>query len=435
MKTALKIILWVVILGSSFWAFFLYRGDEPPPGKTVISFSIWGGVAERKAWETLAQDFERKHPSIKLNLQLVPLRYNEKILALLAANIAPDVFSVPAADMIPKGVLQPIDDFLEKDPNFRPEEFESDIWKLGKQFGHFYDVPSTAGPLALFYNVRHFKEAGLRTPNEYAAEGKWNWETFLYCCKKLVRRDKNGDVTRWAYRLYADYIIWSYIAANGGQPFSDDWTRCNFDDPRVYEALQKYADLSLIHGVAPPVIAEEQAGVVSSWMEFKRGNVSMMDSGPWMIGRLKGMEDPYDVAPPPIEPGGRPINSLGNVTGIWVKSKHPWEAYQWQSYLWSEEARAIWSRLGFDIPMLKSLVAHKERWLDTTIAPKHFNVLYEMVDAALKEPYSITPRIPVKAINFIYRSVWEPIRLGKKTAYQALKDGQPEIERMLRQGG
>jgi ABC-type glycerol-3-phosphate transport system substrate-binding protein len=431
MRTLLKVFVWAIILGSSIWAFFIYKPEEPPPGKTVVTFSVWGGVAERKGWEALARDFERKHPSLVVDLQLVPLKYNEKILSLLAANIAPDVFSVKAEDMIPKGVLLPIDDFLAHDTSFHPEDFASQIWQLGYFYGHYYDIPATAAPLALFYNVKHFKEAGLPTPNEYAAEGKWNWDTFLSCCKKLTKRDEKGDVTRWAYRVYADYIIWMYIAANGGKPFTDDWKHCNFDDPKVYEALQRLADLSLVDSVAPPIVAEEQAGVLSSWMEFKRGNVSMMDSGPWMIGRLKGMEDEYDVAPPPIEPGGRPINSLGNVTGIWVKCKHPAAAYAWQSYLWTEDARVIWAKLGFDIPMLKSLVVHKEKWLDAATAPKHFDVLYEIVDEALKPPYSVTPRIPQKVINFIYRSVWESVRLGTKSARQALKDVEPEVERML----
>lgn len=267
MNTYAKIVVWVIIIGISFWAFFLYSGEEHPPGKTVVTFSVWGGVAERKAWETLVQDFESKHPDIKIDFQLVPLKYNEKILALLAANIAPDVFSVPI-DMIPKGVLRPIEDFLAKDPNFRPENFASEIWKLGKIYGHFYDIPATAAPLALFYNVKHFREAGLRTPNEYAAEGKWNWDTFLDCCKKLVKRDPQGNVTRWAYRVYAEYIIWVYIAANGGRAFSEDWTKCNSDDPRVYEALQKYADLALVHGVAPPVILIR----ITSSQIFRRGS-------------------------------------------------------------------------------------------------------------------------------------------------------------------
>jgi multiple sugar transport system substrate-binding protein len=434
MKKLLRILLWVIILASSIWAFFLYSPEQPPPGKKVVGFSIWGGVSEKRAWETLIENFERKYPDIMIDFQLVPLKYSEKMLALLAADLAPDVFPVPDIELIRKGVLRPIDDFLAKDSTFRPEEYASDIWKLGKVFGHFYDIPTAAAPIALFYNVKHFKEAGLPTPNEYAAAGKWNWDTFLSCCKKLVKRDKYGNVTRWAYRIYADYIIWSYIAANGGKPFTDNGTKCNFDDPKVTEALQKVADLSLVHGVSPPVIAEEQAGVVSAWMEFKRGNVSMMHSGPWMVGRLKGMTDPYDVAPPPMEKDGRPIHSLGAIVGIWAKSKNPQAAYQWQRYLGTEEARTIWARLGFDIPMNKSLIEHKELWLDTTIAPKHFNVVYDLVDEALKEPYSTSPPIPPKAFSVIYRSAWESIRLGKKSARDALKDIEPEVQRILNEG-
>ncbi len=434
LKPFLQVVICLIILGSSFWAFFLYAPKEPPKGTTVVTFAVWGGVAERKAWETLISDFESKHPNIKVNLQLVPLKYYEKILTLLAANIAPDVINVMIADMIPKGVLRPIDDFLARDSSFNPNAFVDSVWQLGKVYGHFYDITSTSGPMALFYNVKHFKEAGLKTPNECAAEGRWNWNTFVSCCKKLVKRDNDGRVTRWAYRIYADYVIWEYIAANGGSSFTGDPLTCNFDDPKVYEALQRLADLSLVHGVSPPVIAEEQSGVVSSWMEFKRGNVSMMDSGPWMVGRLKGMEDPYDVAPPPMEPGGRGMTGYGSIMGIWSKSKHPWETYQWQSYLWTEDARIIWSRLGFDIPMLKSLVEHKEKWLDTTIAPPHFDVFYELASNALRTPFSISPVLPKKAQDIMFRTVWESIRLGRKPASQAFKDAEPEIKRVLTRG-
>jgi multiple sugar transport system substrate-binding protein len=434
LRNALRIFIGAVIASSTFWAFFLYTPVEPPKGKTVVTFAVWGGVSERRAWDILIKDFESKHPDIKVDLQLVPLKYGEKMLTLLAANIAPDMLNVPIADMVPKGVLRPIDDFLAKDTAFRPERFIDNVWELTRVNGHYYDVSASIGPLALFYNIKHFKEAGLKTPNEYAAEGTWNWDTFLGVCKRLVKRDQGGRVTRWAYRIYAEYMIWEYIAANGGAAFGEDFKHCNFDDPRVYEALQRLADLSLVHGVSPPVIAEEQSGIVSSWMEFKRGNVSMMDSGPWMLGRLKGMEDPYDVAPPPMEPGGRAVLGYGGVTGIWSKSKHPWETYLWQSYLWTEDSRIIWSRLGFDIPALKSLVEHKERWLDTATAPKHFGVFYELAGPALQKPFSIMPALPKKAGDLVYKTVWETIRLGNKSARQALKDAQPELELVLARG-
>jgi multiple sugar transport system substrate-binding protein len=431
MKTFLKILLWSIIFGSTFWAFFLYSPKEPPKDKIVVTHSVWGGVAERKAWAELVADFERKHSNIKVDLQIVPLKYGEKMLTLLAADIAPDILYVSIPDMIPKNVVRPIDDFLANDPNFDTTKFVGNIWKISKAYGHLYDIGAAAGPIALFYNVKHFKEAGLKTPNEYAAEGKWNWETFLACCKKLVKRDENGRVVRWAYRIYADYILWTYISMNGARAFNREATEMYFDDPKLAEALQRVADLALVHEVAPPIAAEEQSGVASSWQEFKRGRVSMMHSGPWMVARFKGMEDEYDVAPPPFDNGGRSIIGVVGVTGIWVKSKHPHEAYQWQSYLWSEDARVIWSRLGFDIPMLKSLVEHKERWIDTTIVPKHFNVFYELAEDVLREPYSVIPLLPRKPGMLFGTDVWEPIRAGRKKAKEALAEAKAEIRQAL----
>ena len=72
-----------------------------------------------------------------------------------------------------------------------------------------------------------------------------------------------------------------------------------------------------------------------------------MHSGPWMVGRLKGMKDVYDVAPPPMEPGGRTCVTIGAATmGIWRNSKHPYETYLWMKYLQSKKSRAIWSKTG-----------------------------------------------------------------------------------------
>jgi len=290
------------------------------------------------------------------------------------------------------------------------------ISKLGYYFGHKYELNTSIGPIALFYNVKHFKEAGLKTPNEYAAEGKWNFATFVECCQKLVKRDKSGNTLRWAYRIYADYIIYLYITANGSM-LEMDKDKANFTDPKVIEALQRWADLANVYKVAPPIIAEEQAGVSAAWKEFQRGTVSMMHSGPWMIGRLKNMTDPYDVAPPPFETGGRSIFlNYGSVTGIWAKSKHPYEAYLWLKYIATKEARVIWSKLGFDLPAYKSLWADKKSWVDTTKVPKHFDVFYELAQGALNPTYSHTPAATIKAGNYFSKTVWERIRKGESAS-------------------
>jgi multiple sugar transport system substrate-binding protein len=305
--------------------------------------------------------------------------------------------------------------------------------KLGNIFGHTYDLSTSIGPIALFYNINHFKEAGLKTPNEYAAQGKWNFDTFLYCCKKLVKRDEFGQVTRWAYRTYADYMIFTYMSINGGYFYKNNSHKVNFDDPKVYEGLQRFADLALTYNVAPPIAAEEQSGVSAAWKEFQRGNISMMHSGPWMIGRLRDMTDPYDVAPPPIEyeNGGRSNIIANSATAIWKGSKHPYEAYLFLKHLGSKESRIVWSKLGFDLPAYTSLWKQKELWIDVTKVPKHFNVFYELSMSILKPPISRHPFMSKKAAYYFSKEVWEQIRQGKKSAKEILKEWEPRIQNSI----
>lgn len=406
-------LTWLIILVSTVWAFFFYEEKELYPGKKVVNFATYGGVAEEKAWNTMIKGFEKKYPDIKIKLTMIPLKYNEKVLSLLAADIAPDIFIGNMIEMKNKNVFLPIEDFIKNDPDYDTTDILDGLNQLGYYYGHKYDIVTSIGPLALFYNKNHFKEAGLKTPNEYAAEGKWNFETFLECCKKLVKRDKNGYTHRWAYRIYADYIIYLYITANGGM-LEVEGSTGNYTDPLVVSALQKWADLANVYKVAPPIIAEEQAGVSAAWKEFQRGNVSMMHSGPWMIGRLKGMKDPYDVAPPPFDNGGKSVFlNYGSVTGIWSKSKNPYESYLWLKYIAGKEARIIWSKLGFDLPGYKSLWQNKDLWVDTAQVPDHFDVFYELAKNALKPVYSHTPATTIKAGYYFQKTVWERIRKGE----------------------
>jgi len=420
---------WVIIIASSVWAFFFYEEKELYPGKTVITFATFGGVAEQKAWNVIINEFEQKYPDIKLKILIIPLKYNEKILSLLAANIAPDIFTARMVEMEPKNIPLPIDNFIKNDNDMLDtNDLFPGILKASLYKGKTYNITTTVGPLALFYNVAHFEDAGLKTPNQYAAEGKWNFETFLECCKKLVKYDDNGNVTRWAYRIYADYIINLYITANGIQLIMNDST-CNYTDPKVVDALQKWADLSLVHKVAPPISAEEQSGVVAAWKDFQRGKISMMHSGPWMIPRLNdaGMVERYDVAPPPFEEGGRSVVvGYGDSDVIWAKSKHPYEAYLWMKHLSNRESRITWSKLGFGLPTYKSLWEHKELWIDTSKVPKHFDVFYELSLGVLYPELSHSPATTTKAKYTFEKFVWEKIRRGTP-AKEAIESELPNI--------
>ena len=430
----LRALLGLVAIFIVIWTLCFYSPGEKNPrgGVTVVRFAIWGGVAEREAWEALAEDFHRKHPDIIIETQMIPVKYDEKIMAMLAAKTAPDIINLPFGEFASKGmlddVLLPIDEFMARDKDLNLDDLFPGILAMGRWKGKQYSIPHALGPQVLFYNVRHFKEAGLDTPNEYYERGEWNWETFLKCCKKLVRRDRNGNVIRWAFVRYTP--IWTYISLNGGKPFNEDYTECYFDDPRVYEAVQRVADLTLVHKVSPPPAIEKQIG---KWQAFARGDVSMFISGPWQVSRLKNMKDKYDIAPPPMAPGGRTITLAGRIGGIWRGTKVPEAAYKWISYLATPDARKIWSKLGFDIPALKSLAAHPEEWIDPEIIPDHFHIFFDLAPSILKPPPATNPVIPKKAERLIQSAI-DLVWMGKKRAKEALIEIMPEVNRILKTG-
>ncbi|MSS72703.1 MAG: sugar ABC transporter substrate-binding protein [Candidatus Latescibacteria bacterium] len=426
MAKFLKIAGWVAVLGVVVWTFSGEEEAPVPPGVSPVKFAIWGGVAEQEAWKELVDDFHRRNPDVRVKAQMVPGQYEYKMLAMLAAGTAPDVLILRLADFVPKGVFEPLDERISRDTTLPLDDLFPGTLSLGRWRGRHYAIPSALGPQVLFYNVKHFEEAGLESPNDLAARGEWDWAKFLEDCKRLTRRDASGKVVRWAYVRYTP--PWTYPYLFGGQPFNDDFTATNFSDPRVYGAIQAYADLSLVHNVMPPPALQEQMG---GWQAFARGQVSMFISGPWQVKRLKDMPDPYDIAPPPMSPGGRTITLAGVGAGIWVRSKHKEATYRWLSYLAGPEARRIWARLGFDLPAYRSLAEHPETWADTTITPKHFRVFYDLTPDLLRTPPATSPYIPARAeqiINAALDQVW----LGHRTVKEALTEVQPEVDEILK---
>ncbi len=427
----LKIFIWVIIVSASVWALFIYQPPEPPEDKDVLTFAIWGGIAEEAAWREIIKGFETKHPDIKIDLMMVSFKYNEKMLSLLAANIAPDIFVANPFDLIPKGVIRPIDDMIAKDPDFDKDSFYPGILEMGKYFGKTYNITPATGTMALFYNVKHFKDAGIPTPTELHEQGKWNWETFVETCKKLKQTDDNGRITRWPYRVYAGWMMYHYPFINGGNSFKNNYRETNFRDPKVIEGYQKIADLIIKEKLAPPPSPDEHIGS-SAWQEFARGKISMMTSGPWMVSRLSTMmDDPYDIAWPPMEPGGRISSGAGMITGMWVNSKYPEACYKWFKYIWGQEARIIWSRLGFDYPMLKELHEHPDLWINKEIVPPHYDLFLDLSLNFLQPPIAFMNNLPYRVHDHMTKTVWDEIRYGYKTAEQALLDAEPIIQKML----
>ncbi|HEX2862635.1 MAG TPA: extracellular solute-binding protein, partial [Lacunisphaera sp.] len=140
----------------------LVAATEKAGGRVVIDYwEKWTGF-EADAMREVVADFNRAQDRIEVRfLSISPI--DVKLLLAASSGNPPDVaglweYNIP--DFVEKGALLPLDAALA-DAGLGEDHFLPAYWELGRHRGFTWALPSTPGCVALFYNKRLFREAGL----------------------------------------------------------------------------------------------------------------------------------------------------------------------------------------------------------------------------------------------------------------------------------
>ena len=395
--------------------------STPAPKK--VTFLIYGGEAEQKAWNARAEGFARKYPGGTVEIMLQPTAYNEKLLAMFASNTAPDTFAAfSVRELAPKGVLMQLDDRLKEDKEFDLDDLLPGALDGGKWQGKQFAIPGGLGPQVTFFNAAKFKEAGLASPIDLAAKGEWTYEKMRELSAKLTTRDDAGKVKAFGYLPYTQF--YTYTHGNAAATFNDDYTQAMLDEEAATAVLQQVADLALKDRSAPQSVEMTQYG---SWQGFAQGNYGMFISGPWQQARLgANMKDPWDIAPPPLNKGGKAImNAGGNGTAIYARTPDPETAYRWATFSEGREGQSIWAGLGFDLPSRKSLVADYAAgkfFADPKFKPENVKLWYDLVPQSKRSPHTYLPAEASSKLDGAWANVMKGVGSARDEFGRVLKD-------------
>ena len=228
--------------------------------KVTLSVASFARPKEDPGYKALQKtffQFEKENPGIKIKeiqISTKPVsRYIQKLLTMMAGGVAPDVLRISTdstQDLLKKGALRPLDDFLKKSKRIKEEDFFP-VTLFGYKFdgevfgkGPIYGFPTDFSPFTLlFYNKKLFDEAGISYPTK-----SLSWEEFLKLAEKLTKRDEKGRIMQYGVYDIDPYVL---IYQNGGRVFSEDGKRCLLDSPEAIEAIQFKTDLSTKYHVAP----------------------------------------------------------------------------------------------------------------------------------------------------------------------------------------
>jgi len=312
------------------------KPTDTPVKAEPITLTFWHTMNTEET-ETLAdivKDFETKNSGIKIEMQQVPFSdaQNKYKVAAQAGN-APDVFRAEIAwtpEYAAMGLLLPVDNFLsaEDRADYLPAPMKYNIYN-GKTWG----VPQVTDALALLYNKRMFKEAGIEAPPQTMDE-------FVAIAKKLTNPAKG----QYGFVLRGDsYWFQPFLWAFGGG-LIDENKNIFINTPAAVEGLKFMIDLRDRYQVVPKDI-DYANDYVNMMTGFKEGKFAMIFNGPWATSDILGGKEFQDkanfgVAPIPKGPKGQGSPVGGHNYVISANTKNAEAAWKFITHINSKENQA-----------------------------------------------------------------------------------------------
>lgn len=308
-------------------------------------------AAEQAVYQELANSATQALAGQGVTVQYDPSpndnTYFTKLQTELASGNAPDIFWIGAAnlaDFVNTGKILDLKPYIDQDQNFKLDDFYPQTIEQLNRDGKVYGLPRDVSTMVTYYNEDLFKAAGLKTPQELAAEGNWNWQTFLESAEKLTDAGKQqygvGFGNWWGPG-------WGYfVNAAGGSILNQDRTACALNTPQAIEGatfVRNLYDKKLL-----PASDAEGENL------FNAGKIGMYLNGRWFTpGVRQNAKFAWNVAEMP----------QGKTKSTWLfwgpylvnaDTKNPEATWAALKQITSTEAMSKVAEMGTNIPARKN---------------------------------------------------------------------------------
>jgi len=260
---------------------------------------------------------------------------DQRTLVATAGGDPPDVaglFDYIVPQFADQGALTPLDD-LVREFKIDPAAFKPIWWEIGVYEDRLYALPSPPYTIALYYNKRLFREAGLdpQRPPQTIAE-------LDDCVRRLTKRDASGRIVQagfspapamlgwwhWVWPCFFDARLWD------GQHFT-------LETPAGLAGLRWIAAQRAELGVKAMLAFEAEAGAIEGAQNpFLSERLAMVFQGPWLANwaRTYTPNLDYGVAPfPSVTQERRNVFASADVFVIPRGARHPQEAMTFLAYV------------------------------------------------------------------------------------------------------
>ncbi|MBZ4673287.1 MAG: extracellular solute-binding protein family 1 [Spirochaeta sp.] len=326
------------------------KEEAAPSGPVSMTIATWTSNPDQIALlDSFVQGFAaQKGIEIDATFESIPFaEYNTKLSLELQGQNGPDLFWVletAAPAFIESGLLANLNDAMQA---YDPEDISSDALELWSKDGNVYAIPFSTSPFFILYNEDLFAKAGVKTPEQYAAEGAWDWEAFKMASKTI--KEKTGvwgfqTVDGQGYDARILHNLAPIVRSYGGDFWTDDGQVLINSDASV-AAVQLFHDMVYQDvSVVPP----------GNQSDFFAGNAAMTVGQISRVSKLNEASFAWGIAPMPSGPEGKsPVIGQAAI-GAHSKGKQAALASELVAYMTNKDSVAAMS--GIWPPARKSVL-------------------------------------------------------------------------------
>ena len=276
-----------------------------------------GGVKTQVDWFTkMVDDWNASHET-KVSLEfIVDYMNGTQLQTSFASGQGPDLFLISPGDFLRYyngGVLHDLTPYITAEAQ---ADFPEGVIGNRKVDGKIYGVPMEVEPMAFYYSVKAFEEAGLNE-NDVPT----TWDELLEIGQRLTTPERYGLLFETTPGYYQNFTWYPFMWQGGGE-FQTADGKSAFDSPAVVAALKLWQD-AINSGAAPRQVNAGGWGVVEN---LGAGYCAIQNVGIWGISAMdnNAPDVPYGIFKLPIPTGGKYVT----VGGGWAfvanaKGKNP----------------------------------------------------------------------------------------------------------------
>lgn len=394
-------------------------GDGDGDGGSV-TISHWQHHSDARA--ELVQSFADEYDGASIDFQSIPYEsYFQKLGAALEAGNGPCVFQLPAnilAEFHDRGQLAPVPESVMSTAEIE-EAFTPASIRLLKIEGAYYALPTDVQTLLLFYNDDLFEEAGLDPTQDFAT-----WEDLRQAAIALTKTN-GSKLTQAGLDISSSPYQWYYSAptlAYEDGLVNDETNDVNYDSEPGYQAWDRLTGLVLDDGVDSPEFLAEQSkfAIGKAGMTFREYTFT----GVYNL-TAPDLNFSVHVAPPVADETFAPVASTSWSYAVSKDCADQDAAWEWVTYLTSEDAQRTWTAEGGELPSRSALLEDESLQGDANVAAG-----FASLDGAM--PYDSLGWDDAFAIQ---QEIWDQIVLNGKDVQAAVDKGAEEERALYRRKG